>query len=165
MGRAISRRSFLERGAAVAGAGVVAAARPGSAFARRRAQTAETVIVGGRVLAMDPSVRGATAVAMASGKVIAVGSDDKVRALAGAATETIDAGGATVMPGIHDGHSHPFDGGTLLTQPSLNYAILAWTRRASRSRCARTAPRRLWPRPRLPTRPDRPAPPRRRCGR
>ena len=36
----------------------------------------------------------------------------------------IDAGGATVMPGIHDGHSHPFDGGTLLTQPSLDYAIL-----------------------------------------
>ena len=28
------------------------------------------------------------------------------------------------MPGIHDGHSHPFDGGALLTQPSLNYAIL-----------------------------------------
>ncbi len=122
--RAISRRSFLERGAAVAGAGAVAAARPGWAFARRRAQTAETMIVGGRVLAMDASVRGATAVAVAGGKLIAVGSDDEVRALAGAATETIDAGGATVMPGIHDGHSHPFDGGTLLTQPSLNYAIL-----------------------------------------
>ena len=108
----------------MAGAGAVAAARPGWAFARRRAQTAETMIVGGRVLAMDASVRGATAVAVAGGKLIAVGSDDEVRALAGAATETIDAGGATVMPGIHDGHSHPFDGGTLLTQPSLNYAIL-----------------------------------------
>ena len=28
------------------------------------------------------------------------------------------------MPGIHDGHSHPFAGGKLLTLPSLNYAIL-----------------------------------------
>ena len=28
------------------------------------------------------------------------------------------------MPGVHDGHSHPFSGGQLLTQPSLNYAQL-----------------------------------------
>jgi predicted amidohydrolase YtcJ len=36
----------------------------------------------------------------------------------------IDARGATVMPGIHDGHTHPFDGGLLLTVPTLNYAQL-----------------------------------------
>ena len=122
--RAVSRRTFLARGATVAGAGALAMAGPSWASGRRRAGTAETLIVGGRVLSMDGSVRGATAVAVAGGRLVAVGSDDEVRALAGPATETIDAAGATVMPGVHDGHSHPFDGGVLLTQPSLDYAIL-----------------------------------------
>jgi predicted amidohydrolase YtcJ len=76
------------------------------------------------VLSLDGSVRNATAVAIAGGKLIAVGSDADVQALVGPQTEVIDAGGATVMPGIHDGHAHPFSGGRLLTAPTLNYAIL-----------------------------------------
>ena len=91
---------------------------------RQAAQVADTIITGGRVIAMHPAISGATAVAVAGGRLVAVGSDAEVRALAGAATEMIDAAGATVMPGIHDGHSHPFAGGLLLTQPTLNYALL-----------------------------------------
>ncbi len=104
-------------------AGTATVLRGGLAFGQAAA-IADTVILGGRVLSMDGSVRNATAVAVGGGKVIAVGSDDQARAVAGPQTEIIDAGGATVMPGVHDGHSHPFDGGVLLTQPSLNYAIL-----------------------------------------
>ena len=46
----------------------------------------------------------AAAVAIAGGKLIVVGSDSDALATAGSSTEVIDAGGATVMPGIHDGH-------------------------------------------------------------
>ena len=121
--RAISRRSLLIRGVAVAGAASVV--QPGWALGRRRTlASAEIAIVGGRVLSMDKAVGDASAVAIAGGRVIAVGSDADVRALVGPQTEVIDARGATVMPGVHDGHSHPFSGGRLLTQPNLDYALL-----------------------------------------
>ena len=120
--RPISRRALLQRGALLAGsAGLI---KPALGLAQFGSATADTVITGGKVLSIDGSIRGATAVAIAGGKLIAVGSDAEARALAGPATEAIDARGATIMPGIHDGHSHPFSGGQLLTQPSLNYAIL-----------------------------------------
>ncbi len=103
----LSRRAFLGRGAAVVGAAALPA--PAWAFARRKAEVAETAIVGARVLSMDASVSGATAVAIAGGRLIAVGSDAEVQALAGSSTEVINASGATLLPGIHDGHAHPFD--------------------------------------------------------
>jgi predicted amidohydrolase YtcJ len=119
----ISRRAFVKRGAAVAGAATLTG--PAAALGRRRGvATAETAIVGGRVLSLAGSAARATAVAIAGGKLIAVGSDAEVQATAGPQTEVIDAGGATVIPGIHDGHSHPFSGGQQLTAPTLKYAIL-----------------------------------------
>ena len=62
--RPISRRTFVKRGAAIAGAATVM--RPG--WASAQATAAETAIVGGRVLSMDGSARGATAVAIAGGR-------------------------------------------------------------------------------------------------
>ncbi len=118
----LSRRAFIARGAAVVGA--AALPMPASALARRRAETADVAIVGARVLSMDTGVSGATALAVSAGNLIAVGSDAEIQALTGPATEVIDLSGATVMPGIHDGHTHPFDGGMLLTEPTLNYAQL-----------------------------------------
>lgn len=118
----ISRRAFVGRAAGIVA--VAGLSGPAGAWARRRADGAEIVIVGGRVLSLDPSVRSATAVAVARGRLIAVGSDAEVRAMVTPATEVIDARGATVMPGIHDAHAHPFAGGQLLTAPTLNYAIL-----------------------------------------
>ena len=115
---------LLKRSAFAAGAAGVAGL-PGQALARRGlTATAETVIVGGRVLSMGGVPKGATAVAIASGYLVAVGSDAEAQGLAGPTTEVIDARGGTIMPGIHDGHSHPFSGGRLLTEPSLNYAQL-----------------------------------------
>lgn len=120
----LTRRSLLRRSAIAAGA-LGVAGLPGRALARRGlAAAAETVIVGGRVLSMGGGPKGATAVAIAGGQLLAVGSDAEAQAFAGPATEVIDAGGATIMPGVHDGHSHPFSGGRLLTEPSLNYAQL-----------------------------------------
>lgn len=121
-GRTYSRRSLLGRGAALAGAAALSS--PGLASARRRAPVADVVLTGGSVITVDRTRPAAAAVAIAGGKVLAVGSDGEALAHAGPGTELIDLGGATVMPGIHDGHSHPFSGGQLRTAPSLDYAIL-----------------------------------------
>lgn len=116
----ISRRSFVA-GAAVAGATTLA---PGIALGRRRAVAADTIIHGASVITVDASLPAATAVAIVDGAIVAVGSDAEVLGWRGPDTVMIDAAGATMMPGVHDGHSHPFSGGQLLTAPSLNYAIL-----------------------------------------
>jgi len=120
--RSISRRSFVARSAAVAGAAALTG--PAQALGGRRGAPADLIIRNGSVITVDASMPAARAVAIAGGQIVAVGADGDVLDWQGPETETIDAGGATVMPGIHDGHSHPFAGGQLLTAPSLNYAVL-----------------------------------------
>ena len=46
--------------------------------------------------------------AIADGKIVAVGSDSDVSRLAGKATEIVDLAGRTLVPGFIDGHSHFF---------------------------------------------------------
>ncbi|MBO0687323.1 MAG: amidohydrolase family protein, partial [Candidatus Dormibacteraeota bacterium] len=48
----------------------------------------------------------ATAVAIAGDRVLAVGGEGEVGALAGPQTAVIDLGGRTVIPGLIDGHVH-----------------------------------------------------------
>ena len=67
---------------------------------------ADLIITGGDVRTMNPAAPRAQAVAIAGNRIIAVGSNAEVSALAGPGTRRIDAGGATVMPGIIDSHNH-----------------------------------------------------------
>ncbi len=80
---------------------------------------AELVVLNGRVLTMDPGQPVAQAVALAAGRVQAVGSDAEIMALAGPATRRIDAGGASVLPGFIESHLHLFMGGTELAHLQL----------------------------------------------
>ena len=66
----------------------------------------------------------AEAVAVSAGRIAYVGSNSGAAAYAGPGTEVIDLRGRTLMPGIHDGHSHPLSGGLVLTKPTLNYRKL-----------------------------------------
>jgi predicted amidohydrolase YtcJ len=84
---------------------------------------AETVFRGGRVLTMSGR-RVAQAVAVSGGRIAYVGSNAGVAAMVGPATEVIELRGRTLMPGIHDGHTHPLAGGLTLTKPTLNYRKL-----------------------------------------
>jgi predicted amidohydrolase YtcJ len=52
-----------------------------------------------------------TAIAIAAGKVLAVGSDEEIEAFAGTATERIALGGRRVVPGLMDSHTHFIAGG------------------------------------------------------
>jgi predicted amidohydrolase YtcJ len=79
---------------------------------------ADTVFAGGTIRTLDPAQPLAEAVAIAGGRIAYVGSSGGVAAHVGAGTTTVDLGGGTMLPGIHDGHVHPLSGGRSLTDPS-----------------------------------------------
>ncbi|GAA4356985.1 amidohydrolase [Angustibacter luteus] len=72
---------------------------------------ADLVLHGGVVFDGEKVLPGATAVAVRDGRVLAVGSDDEVRAAVGDATEVVDLAGRLVLPGFTDAHVHPVQGG------------------------------------------------------
>ncbi len=61
---------------------------------------------GAVVLTMDPSGRMAEAVAVEDGRIVAVGSNAEIRALAGPDAVLEDLGGRTLLPGFIDAHGH-----------------------------------------------------------
>ncbi|WP_318248258.1 amidohydrolase [Xinfangfangia pollutisoli] len=77
------------------------------------------IVTNGRVLTMDPARPRAEAVALAGGKVLAVGTAEEVGALAGPGCRVIDAGGRTVLPGFVESHLHLVLGGAELTNLQL----------------------------------------------
>lgn len=83
-------------------------------------QSAETVFVNGRVYVQKG--RFETAIAIAGERVLAVGSDATVRALAAKDTRVIDLRGRLVTPGFNDAHVHFLDGGFGLLSVDLRDA-------------------------------------------
>lgn len=73
-------------------------------------QPPETIILNGRLITFDSACPRAEALAIADGRIAAVGSTAEIRALAGPGSRVIDAGGATVLPGFIDSHVHLFGG-------------------------------------------------------
>lgn len=80
---------------------------------------ADLVIVNGNVLTMEDTPVPVTAVAVSGNLIVAVGQDADVLPLARADSRVIDAGGATVMPGIVESHMHLFSGGFSLRHLQL----------------------------------------------
>jgi predicted amidohydrolase YtcJ len=73
------------------------------------AAVADLVLVGGRIHTMDGRDQPAEAIAVRGDRILAVGSNAEVRALAGPGTRVLDLGGRTVMPGLIDTHTHAFE--------------------------------------------------------
>lgn len=69
------------------------------------------VLRNGKVTTLDPAQPNASAVAIADGRIVAVGSDATILKLTGAATQVIDLGGRRVIPGLMDSHTHLIRGG------------------------------------------------------
>src|SRR5215217_3210213 len=82
--------------------------------------TADIIIENARVLTLEMGSPRATAIALKGGTILAVGDRAKVAAFASSSTKCIDAGGATVMPGIVESHIHLFAGGAQLDALSLS---------------------------------------------
>ncbi len=72
---------------------------------------ADLVITGGSVRTMDDRGTVAEALAIAGGRLAAVGSAAEVRPLVGPRTRVIGLRGETVLPGFQDAHVHPLIGG------------------------------------------------------
>src|SRR5262245_33579503 len=68
---------------------------------------ADLIVHNAKVVTLDDKSRLARAVAVADGKIVAVGDDADVLKLKHAKTRLIDAKGRTVLPGLYDSHVHP----------------------------------------------------------
>ncbi|HBO12175.1 MAG TPA: amidohydrolase [Halieaceae bacterium] len=126
------RRTFT-RG--LAAAGVSAAAGP--ALAAASWGKADLVVLGGTIYSMDPAQPQPEAFAVRGNRILAVGSADDIRDLAGPATEVVDARGLTVTPGFIDAHSHPLAANEVVSA-NVDLRSIAAIQAALRERAART---------------------------
>ncbi len=85
----------------------------GTAFATPTSaqQIADRIWSGGPILTMNDKAMRAEAVAVANGKIIAVGSRKVVMKLKGPNTQMMDLAGKTLVPGFVDAHGHVVVGG------------------------------------------------------
>ena len=77
-----------------------------------RSYQADTVIRRANVITIDPALPRATAIAIAHGRIIGVGSDSDLETLIGPDTTVLDLPGKTVLPGFIDAHIHVLSSGT-----------------------------------------------------
>ena len=68
----------------------------------------DMIYLGGDIITMDENNPMAEAVAVKDGLILAVGPKDDVLKTKGAATQIVNLGGTTMLPGFIDGHSHFF---------------------------------------------------------
>jgi predicted amidohydrolase YtcJ len=91
----------------------------------RSNDTADLAFVNGAVYTVDASRSWASAVAIAEGRIVSVGSDDDVHELIGSSTEVVDLGGRMLLPGFQDAHVHPPSSGFEMLHCNLSevYAV------------------------------------------
>jgi len=81
---------------------------------------ADLVLFNGRIYTLDHELPVAQAVAVRCGRIIAVGDDADICALAGPDTEHLDLHASTVLPGFTDAHIHFVNYGLSLTRVQLD---------------------------------------------
>ena len=69
----------------------------------------DVLFFNGKIATLDAAESRVEAVAIKDGRILKVGSNSEMRALAGAGTRLIDLGGKTVVPGLIDAHCHPME--------------------------------------------------------
>jgi predicted amidohydrolase YtcJ len=70
---------------------------------------ADLILTAGRVHTMSGDIVG-TALAIRNGMIVAVGADSDMADFTGPGTRTLAYPGATIVPGLSDGHAHPLSG-------------------------------------------------------
>jgi predicted amidohydrolase YtcJ len=81
---------------------------------------ADLAFVDGVVYTVDAARTRAEAVAVDGGRIVAVGSDEEIRAHVGPKTEIVDLRGRMLLPGFQDAHVHPPAGGLEMRLCDLN---------------------------------------------
>ena len=80
----------------------------------------DLVLYGGKINTMDPRRSVVPALAIRDGRILALGSDPEIQALAGPGTRQIDLQGRTAIPGLFDSHNHLLEVGAKLSTIRLD---------------------------------------------
>jgi hypothetical protein len=105
---------------------------------------ADCILQNGRVLTLDPRRPRASALAIAGGRIIAVGARNDERAWRDRRTRVIDLDGATVVPGLVDAHAHLDREGLKSLNPSLAHCRSIADIQTVIGRCAARRARGEW---------------------
>ncbi len=82
---------------------------------------AELVLVNGNVITMNASASFAQAVAIKKNRIVAVGTNSRVKRWIGKQTKTVDLKGRSVVPGLNDVHAHIISLGRKSSELDLRY--------------------------------------------
>lgn len=93
-----------------------------SSTALSQPRSADLLLVNGKVWTVDRSRPEAQAIAVAGDRILAVGSNEAMRALAGPNATVIDLRGRRTLPGFIDNHTHFMTGGFQLQSVDLRNA-------------------------------------------
>lgn len=103
----LGRRDFLKTGAAAA---TLTALMPNEGRAQTSSTETTTIFTNANVLTVDDDFSEAQAIAVRGNRILAVGTNGEVRAVAGENATMIDLEGKTVLPGFIDAHTHVVSG-------------------------------------------------------
>jgi predicted amidohydrolase YtcJ len=81
----------------------------------------------GTVLTVDDRLPTAEALAVADGRIVAVGSQADVEALIGPETETVELGDGCLMPGLVEAHGHPLNEAVVLGERMVDIRPVTMT--------------------------------------
>ena len=76
-----------------------------------RAPAPDLVLFNGKIITVDRAFTVHSAVAIMGDRILAVGNDDQMKAVAGSSTRMIDLQGRPMIPGLMDNHLHGAGGG------------------------------------------------------
>jgi len=101
----------------------------------------DLILHNGRVYTVQPGNTEAAAIAIRDGRILAVGADREILALAGKRTRQIDLARRRVLPGFNDAHAHPWAGGVAqLKNVACDKTSIGEIQAALRARTAETPP-------------------------
>ena len=104
-----------------------------------RTQEPDLILYNANMWTVDVKQPRVQAVAISSGRFVAVGSDQEVLRLAAGRSRKVDLGGQTVVPGFIDAHAHPADSGrshlrmVACDLPSISRVLAALRERAEKT--------------------------------
>lgn len=105
---------------------------------------ADLVLLGGKIVTVDPQGRVCQAVAVGGGRIMAVGNDVEISRRVGPATKVVQLKGKTVLPGLIESHVHAAGvARNSLGEPYVQLGSIAEIQEWIRKKAART-PRGTW---------------------
>ena len=86
---------------------------------------ADLVLFNGKVFTANPKQPMVQAIAVENGKILQVGSDATIKALADSDTQLVDLAGKAMLPGLIDTHSHAVFGGLELAAANMEDELVS----------------------------------------